>query len=329
MGQEKMSQTLSPVVDQVTIGIDIGKQRLDVHSLPDGTSQCFPNDPVGIAALTCWASERQPTRILFEATGAYHRALETTLRQAGLPAVKLNPWRVRRFAEAIGTRAKTDPVDAAVLAQFGVSLRPSIPPPSDAATDQLRELLSARLALIKDRTAARQRGMTRTLRLLARQGQDRLRHVTAQIKAIDQACLALIASQPRLQARFDILTSIPGIGPVLAITLLALMPELGTLDAKAVASLAGLAPMDRQSGNWKGRSFIQGGRKPVRDALYMPALVAIRFNPPLKATYEAMITAGKPAKLAITAIMRRLLILANALLRDNRRWTLERNAPAA
>lgn len=328
MGQEKMGQTISPVAEQVTIGIDIGKQRLDVHSLPDGTSQCFPNDTSGITALVGWARERRPTRILFEATGAYHRTLENSLRQAGLPGIKLNPWRVRRFAEALGTRAKTDAVDATVLARFGVSLQPAIPAAADADTEQLKDLLAARLALIKDRTAARQRGTTRTLQLLVRQGQDRLRQIDKQIKAIDRACLALIAASPRLQARFDILTSIPGVGPVLAITLLALLPELGELDAKAIASLAGVAPVDRQSGNWKGKCFIQGGRKPVRDALYMPALVAIRFNPPLKAQYEAMMAAGKPAKLAIVATMRRLLVLANALLRDNRRWTLERDVCA-
>jgi transposase len=318
-----MRQTLPPPVGAVTIGVDISKQRLDVHALPERVSRDFPNDKAGIAALIGWATPLRPNRILFEATGAYHRGLETALGEAALPAVKLNPWRVRRFAEATGQRAKTDPIDAALIARFGTSLCPAIPPARDTCLDQIKELLSARRALIKDRTAARQRGMVRSLSLLARQGKERLRQISAQIKAIDRACLALIEADPALRARFAILTSIPGVGPVLAITLLAEMAELGTIEAKAAASLAGLAPVTRQSGQWSGKSFIGGGRKPVRDALYMPALVAARFNPALKAGYEAMIRAGKPAKLAIVAVMRKLLVLANALLRDGRRWTAE------
>ena len=323
MGQEKMSHTLSPAADAVTIGIDISKLQLQAHVLPGGINHRFDNDTAGITALIRWATPQQPTRILFEATGAYHRALQAALGQAGLPAVQLNPWKVRRFAQATGTRAKTDPIDAATLARFGVSLHPAVSPPRDAIIDQLKELLTARRALIKDRTAAHQRAHTRTLSLLAQQGRQRLRQITTQIKAIEHACQALIDDHPGLRARFVILTSIPGVGPVLAVTLLAEMPELGAIEAKAAASLAGLAPVTRQSGAWQGKSFIQGGRKLVRDALYMPALVAIRFNPPLRSKYEAMIAAGKPAKVAIVAMMHKLITLANALLRDGRPWTAE------
>ena len=152
-----MSHTLSPAADAVTIGIDISKLQLQAHVLPGGINHRFDNDTAGITALIRWATPQQPTRILFEATGAYHRALQAALGQAGLPAVQLNPWKVRRFAQATGTRAKTDPIDAATLARFGVSLHPAVSPPRDAIIDQLKELLTARRSLIKDRTAAHQR----------------------------------------------------------------------------------------------------------------------------------------------------------------------------
>jgi transposase len=318
-----MSQTVAPIVDPVTVGIDVSKDHLDAHLFPAGSSQRFDNDRTGIAALIRWAAPQQPERVLFEATGAYHRVLEIALGKAGLPAVKLNPWQARRFAQATGTRAKTDAVDAAILARLGATLRPAPTPARDAAIDQLKELLSARRGLIKDRTAARNRAKIRTLPVLQNQCEDRLCQITAQIKAIDRACKAILAQSPTLKARYVILTSIPGIGPVAAFALLAEMPELGMIEARQAASLAGLAPVARQSGQWQGKSFIQGGRKPPRDALYMPAVVAMRFNPPLKAKYESMIAAGKPAKVAIVTIMRKLLILANALLRDGRRWTAE------
>lgn len=202
--------------------------------------------------------------------------------------------------------------------------------PPDSVPDALAELLAARRALVRDRTAALNRGKILTLPLLKRQNQQQLKRIEAQIKAIDGAQAALVAKHHRLKARFDILLSIPGLGPVSALALLVDMPELGSMDAKQVASLGGLAPITRQSGNWRGKSSIQGGRAELRRALYMPALVAIRFNPPLKAQYLALRKAGKPAKVAIVAVMRKLLITANALLRDHRMWMAQRgSAPEA
>jgi transposase len=323
MGQEKMSNPLTLTADQVTIGIDISKLQLDVHVHPEGCIQPFTNDRVGHAKLIAWITPKQPARIIFEATGAYHRGLQKALTKAALPGVKINPLQARRFAEATGRRVKTDPVDAAMLARFGATLQPEIPPAQDPAIDTLAELMAARRALVKDRTAALNRGKNLTLPLLQRQNQQQLRQIEAQIEAIDREQATLVAKHPRLKARFDILLSIPGLGGVSVLALLIDMPELGGMDAKQTASLGGLAPITRQSGNWRGKSFIQGGRAQLRQALYMPALVAIRFNPPLKANYLALRQAGKPAKVAIVAIMRKLLILANALLRDNRMWTPE------
>jgi transposase len=316
-----MSKSLASSADQVTIGIDISKDHLDVHAHPDGAIQRFTNDRAGHARLIAWIAPKQPARIIFEATGAYHRALHQALTKAALPGVRINPWHARRFAEATGRRVKTDPVDAAMLARFGATLQPDIPPAKDPITDSLAELQAARRALIKDRTAALNRGKNLTLALLKRQNQQRLKQIEAQIKAIDNQQAALVAKQDSLKARLDILLSIPGLGSVSALAMLIDMPELGSMDAKHAASLSGLAPITRQSGNWRGKSFIQGGRAQLRQTLYMPALVAIRFNPPLKAKYQALRKAGKPAKVAIVAVMRKLVIIANALLRDQRMWT--------
>jgi len=318
MGQEKMSNLLSPSAAQVTVGIDISKDHLDVHVYPEGCIQQFTNDCAGHARLIAWIKPRKPTRIIFEATGAYHRALQTALAKAALPGVKINPWQARRFAEATGRRVKTDPLDAAVLARFGATLQPDPTPAREPVIDSLAEWLAARRALVKDRTAALNRGKNLTLTVLKRQNQQQIKQIEAQIKAIDVEQGALVAKQDRLQARFDILLSIPGLGAVFVLAMLIDMAELGSLEARQAASLGGLAPITRQSGRWQGKSRVQGGRAQLRQALYMPALVAIRFNPPLKATYLALRAAGKPAKVAIVAIMRKLLIIANALLRDQR-----------
>ena len=320
MGQEKMSQPIAPADVEVTIGIDISKQTLDAHLWPDGDIRQFANDRKGHTGLIAWAAPHQPARLVFEATGSYHRALEMALGKAGLPAVKVNPLQARRFAEATGKRAKTDPVDAAMLARFGATLRPDIPPAKDETIDRLAELLAARRALVKDRTAAANRAKILTLALLKRQSTQHLAQIESQIGAIDQAWKSILDRCPALRARLDILLSIPGIGPATAIALLIDMPELGTMDAKQAASLAGLAPMTRQSGTWRGKSFIRGGRAALRQAIYRPALVAIRFNPPLKEKYEALRAAGKPAQVAIVAIMRKPIITANALIRDKREW---------
>jgi transposase len=323
MGPEKMSHAIAPTPSQVTLGIDISKDALDVHLHPSGLVQQFPNDRKGHTKLIAWLRPMQPTRIIFEATGAYHRARELALGKAALPAMKINPRQARRFAEATARRVKTDQLDAAMLARFGVLLQPELPPAKDETLDQLGELLAARRALVKDQTAALNRAKTRTLALLKSQSHQHLKQIKAQIEAIDAACAAIRLTHDRLKARFAILLSIPGIAALTALTLLIAMPELGTMDAKQTASLAGLAPVTRQSGHWSGKSYIQGGRAPLRQALDMPALVAIRFNPPLTAKYLALRQTGKPAKVASVAIMRKLLIIANALLRDNRKWTPE------
>jgi len=208
-----------------------------------------------------------------------------------------------------------------MLAKMGVALQ-LVPKPLCAENlYDLRELLSARRALIKDRTAAKARKATVSNALVKQQLDKRLRHIESDIAKIDTLMLELARQDHHMSERLDILFSIPGIGVITALMILVDMPEIGALNSKQVASLAGLAPMSQSSGKWQGKARIQGGRPNLRNSIFMPALVAIRFNPDLKAKYDQLVAAGKEKKVAITAVMRKLLVLANALLRDNRKWT--------
>jgi transposase len=304
---------------ETNIGIDISKDHLDVHRLPGDERRRFDNSKAGHKALIRWIGDT-PARVVYEPTGYYHRALERALAAAGMPIAKVNPRQARRFAEATGNIAKTDALDAAMLTRMGAVLSLEARPVPSGIINDLRDLRTARNALIKDQVAAQTRAKAITLPLLKRQNAARLKQIEAQREAVDAEINALIQDDPDLAQRFAILCSIPGIAEVSAAMLLIEMPELGSLDEKQVAALAGLAPIVRQSGNWKGKSFIRGGRQQVRQGLYMPALVAIRFNADLKAKYEQLIKAGKAPKKAITAVMRKLIILANALLKKDRQW---------
>lgn len=303
------------------VGVDISKATLDVHLHPAGSARQFTNDAKGIKALRGWLGEHDIARIVFEPTGPYHHRFERRLGEAGLPLAKVNPLQARRFAQAAGAHAKTDAIDAAMLARMGALLTPPVRPITSQTIDDMKELHIARLALVKDRTAAKNRDHASRSLLLKRHAAQRLAQVDRQIAAIDAALKACLQGEPELVARFDILVSIPGVGALTATTMLIEMPELGQLDNKQVASLAGLAPQARDSGQHRGRRHIRGGRAILRQALYMPALVATRYNADMKAKYQALVAAGKPAKVAITAVMRKLIILANALLRANRQWT--------
>lgn len=311
-------------MDQVTIGIDISKDRLDVHRHPDGAALQFANTRGGLSQLIRWIGTTRIERVVFEATGRYHRDLERRLGDAGLPLAKVNPRQAKRFAQSLGVRAKTDRADAAMLARMGVALALVPHPAKPEILHHLNDLGVARRALVQDRTAEKNRAKGLRLALLGRLNRARLAQIDADLRTIDNAISQIIAANPELRERRAILVSIAGISDVTAAAILTMMPELGHLDRKQAASLAGLAPVTRQSGRWHGKAFIQGGRAALRQALYMPAVVACRFNPDLKAKYDQLIAAGKPAKVAITAIMRRLIILANALIRDNRLWEKSR-----
>ena len=303
-----------------TIGVDISKSHLDVFRLEDGAAQRFDNSAAGFRALVKWLGNAPVARIVFEPTGPYHKAFEAALGER-FPMVKVNPLQARRFAEAHGTRAKTDAVDARMLARMGAAF--DLAPQASFSKEALllKDLHVARVGLIKDRTRLRNRVQTQGIAILKRQTKARLVQLDRQIVELDAEIATLIEAQEGTARIREILCSMPGIGSVTAAAMLTLLPEIGTLERKHVASLTGLAPVTRQSGKWQGKSFIGGGRKPLRDALYMPALVAMRFNPDLKVKYELLRAAGKPAKVAIVAIMRKLIETANALVKANRTWT--------
>lgn len=303
------------------VGVDICKATLDVHLHPAGMARQFTNDGKGLNALLGRLAGRLVVRVVFEPTGRYHHDFERRLSGAGLSLAKVNPRQARRFAEAIGCNAKTDAVDAAMPARMGALLEPPVRPIASATLDDMKELQVAKLGLVKDRTAAKNRDHACRSPLLKRHAAQRLAQIDRQIAAVDAELKASLAREPELMARFDVLSSIPGIGKITAIAMLIDMSELGSIDSKQAASLAGLAPIARDSGQHRGKRHIRGGRAQLRQALYMPALVATRFNPDMKAKYKALVAAGKPPKVAITAVMRKLVIVANALLKANRKWT--------
>lgn len=302
-----------------TIGIDISKDHLDAHRLIDGKSRRFANDRYGHKALIAWIG-CDAVRIVYEPTGPYHRKLEQTLAAAGLPLVKVNPRQARRFFEGAGQLAKTDRLDAAMLARMGSLLTIAPRLPRSPLLSELKDLHMARTALVKDKTVAKNRAKSLSLPLLKRHNDQRFKQIERQMKAIEAEIMHRIEADPDLARSFAILTSIPGISDATAFALIIDMPELGRLEATEAAALAGLAPLTRQSGKWRGRASIRGGRANLRQALYMPALVASRFNPDLNAKYRQLRDAGKPPKVALTALMRKIIVLANALLKANRKW---------
>ncbi len=306
-----------------TVGIDISKDWLDAFATPEGRASRFPNDSAGFRKLIAWIGSGID-RIAYEPTGAFHRDFEDTLLKAGLPLYAINPFQARSFARSIGRRAKTDAVDArmlAIMASAIENLRPT-----QARSEEQRDLAELQLirdALVRDRTATTNRGRNLRTPLGKRVTEQRLRQIDRQLKLIDAEIRQRIGEEKEMERRAEILTSIPGISDITAAGLIVHLPELGMLTRSRAASLAGLAPVTRESGNWKGYSFIQGGRHRVRTLLYMPAVVAVQHNPDLKRKYEALVARGKPSKVALTAVMRKLLVLANALVQQDRTWTAQ------
>ena len=304
-----------------TVGIDISKDWLDAFAAPEGRASRFPNDRAGFRKLIAWIGPGVD-RIAYEPTGAFHRDFEDTLLKAGLPLYAINPFQVRSFARSIGRRAKTDAVDARMLAIMASAIEDLRP--TEARSEGQRELAELQLirdALVRDRTAITNRGRNLRTPVGKRVTRQRLRQIDRQLKLIDAEIRQRLGEEKEMERRAEILTSIPGISDITAAGLIVHLPELGMLTGPRAASLAGLAPVTRESGHWKGHGFIQGGRQRLRRLLYMPAMVAIQYNPDLKRKYEALVARGKPPKVALTAVMRKLLVLANALVQQDRTWT--------
>ena len=319
--EARMTSTGEEKMTKHTVGIDISKAWLDAFAAPEGRASRFSNDPTGFRKLIAWIGS-EIDRIAYEPTGPFHRDFEDTLLKAGLPLYPINPFQVRSFARSLGGRAKTDAVDARMLATMAAAIEDLRPAQARSEGQRdLAELQQIREALLKDRIANTNRGQHLRTAVGRRLNKQRLKHIERQLKRVDAEIQQRLQAEETLERRAEILTSIPGISDITAAGLIVHMPELGALTGARAASLAGLAPVTRESGSWKGRSFIQGGRHQVRRLLYMPAVVAIRYNPDLKRKYEALVANGKPRKVALTAVMRKLLVLANTLVQQDRIWT--------
>ena len=311
------------------VGVDVSKAHLDAHRLRDGASERFSNDASGARALLRWAGP-SPEGVVYEPTGPHHALLESLLLDAGIDALKPNPQRAREFARAAGRLAKTDRVDALMLARMGLALGPELPRarPRTSAERQLRELAQLRSALVADRVAASNR-LASLASAPARQACARhRRHLEREIKKLEKRIAELVSSDPALRRRMEVLTSIPGIADAIAPVLIAEAPELGQLDTKGAASLCGTAPMARDSGGRSGRRKCFGGRPAVRRALFMAAMTAARRNPDMAAFHGRLVDAGKPPMVALVAVMRKTAVLANRLLMEDRLWQPEPPVPA-
>jgi transposase len=306
--------------EDVIVGVDVSKDRLDVHVLPSGEAFWVGRDGEGLAALVERLKPLGVGLAAVEATGGLETVVAAALAGAGLPLVVVNPAQVRAFAQALGKRAKTDPIDAAVIARFVQATQPEVRPLPDEATRLLADLVTRRRQIVQMIGAEKQREKRLTEPRLRRSIARLVAALQKELTEVDGEIDGQIRGSPAWRETEDLLRSVPGIGPVIARTLMAEMPELGTLDRRQVAALAGLAPFTRQSGRWKGKSFIGGGRASVRTALFMAALVASRHNPTLRQFHQRLIAAGKPKLVAIVATARKLLTLLNAILRDRRPW---------
>jgi transposase len=304
----------------VYVGIDVCKDHLDVYLHPRTERWRVANDRGGIRQLKRRLGEQDVILVVMEATGKYHRLAHRSLSQGGLAVAVINPLRSRLFAEANGTLAKTDRVDARMLAIFGQALGPQPRPPAPQAIEALQELVHARNAATTERTALANRLAASQAAFLRKELRGRLKSLEGHIKRLEIEIAARIAVDPALARRRQILLSIPGVGPGVAANLLADLAELGSLDRHAIACLAGVAPFADDSGDAVGQRHIKGGRASPRRALYWAALSAARYNPDLSVFYKRLVESGKKRKLALTAVMRKLVVLANSLLKENRLW---------
>lgn len=301
------------------VGIDVAKATLDIALRPSAqTWQVIYDDP-HVEAFVTQLNELSPTLIVVEATGGLERSLVAALVAARLPVIVINPRQARDFAKATGRLAKTDRIDAQVLAHYGEAIRPSFRPLPDADTQQLRALVDRRRQLVDMMTAEQSRLNTSPARVRD-SIEAHLAWLQQQLASLDDDLDDMLQSSPIWRERDDILQSTPGVGPVLSPTLMSQLPELGDLNRKEIAALVGVAPFNRDSGTWRGRRTIWGGRAAVRSVLYMSTLVATRHNPVIREFYERLLAAGTAKKVALIACMRKLLTILNAMVKNQQRW---------
>lgn len=303
----------------VWIGIDVSKAQLDVAVRPSEEQWTLLHDEAGIEATVERLHRLQPERIVVEATGGWERPVVRALVAAGLPVIVANPRQVRDFARATGQLAKTDRLDALVLARFAESVRPAVRPQPDAATEALAALVTRRRQLLEMRAAEKNRVGMAPKRVQKRIGAH-VAWLTAELRRVDAELDEAIRQSPVWREQEDLLQSVPGIGPVMSRTLLAELPELGTLNRKQIAALVGVAPLNRDSGTQRGPRRIWGGRASVRAVLYMTTFAATTWNPVIRQFYQRLRAAGKTHKVALVACMRKLLTILNAMMKHRTRW---------
>lgn len=306
--------------DAIVVGIDVSMARLDVAVLPTGESFQLANTPKGVGKLIGKLRLRKVEVVAFEATGGYERDLLKALRKASLPAARINPARLRDFAKACGTLAKNDRLDALMIARFAKTLPPRLTE-LDPEVDALAELVTARRQLCDQLTTVTNQADHAQDGLVRRIAKGQIKRLQADIKRLDLEIARRVAESPGFAQKGALMRTAPGVGPVVSATLLALLPELGRISNRAVACLVGVAPFDHDSGKLKGQRCIAGGRRPVRDALYMAALGATRAKTsPFRTFYQTLLDKGKSKKVALVAVMRKLIVALNAMLRDNLAW---------
>lgn len=307
-------------METIFVGIDVSKDRLDVHVRPSGEAFVVTRDGKGLEELVDRLRMLSPALIALEATGGFETIVAAAIAGAQLPLAVINPAQIRHFAQAVGKRAKTDPLDAEMIARFAEGVKPQPRAVPTAEAHLLAELVGRRRQIIEMLVAERQREKradnVRVRKSLARH----IKVLEKELPEIDRDIDTLVRGSPAWREKEDLLVTFPGVRHTLARTFLAEVPELGTLTRRQIASLAGVAPFTRQSGRWKGRSMIAGGRAPLRAALFLAALSAIRCHPTLKAFYRALLARGKPKMVALVAVARRILTILNAMLRDKKRW---------
>ena len=301
------------------VGIDVSKDRLEVAVRPGGDAWSVPYDQSGINELASGLTALEPAVVLLEATGGLEASLAAGLATSGLPVVVVNPRQVRDFAKATGRWAKTDAVDAQVLAHFAQAVRPPVRPLRDQETRELTSLLTRRDQVMTMVVAEKNRLGQATAGVRPRI-QSHIAWLEQELGDLDQGLRQALRQSPLWRERDDLLRSVPGVGEQLSLTLLAHLPELGTLDRKQIASLVGVAPINRDSGKMRGQRSVWGGRARVRTALYMGALVGSRHNPVIRDLYQRLLAAGKAKKVALTACMRKLLTILNAMVKSGQPW---------
>ena len=302
------------------VGIDVSKDYLDVHVRPDDQQQRFTYDNDGLAGLVEMLNQKSPQLVVMEATGGFEQRIVAVLAAQQFPVAVVNARRVRDFARATGQVAKTDRLDAGVLSDFAQKLQPPVRALPDECREELRGLLVRRRQMVDMITAEKNRQATASKRI-RRQIQTHIDWLQKRLIEIDDDLNSSIKSSPIWKAKDDILQSVPGVGPTTSTTMLASLPELGKLNRRAIAALVGVAPMNRDSGQFRGRRVIQGGRTSVRATLFMCTLVATKHNPIIRKHYQRLLAAGKPKMVAITACMRKLLTILNAMVKANTNWS--------